>query len=212
MSLITPGAAYINQCPIQPLIPVYLVVVGISGVLKSAETIVKHFMTCFKCSCLTAWRRHRHLKYLLVVWRVVDLIFNLLILGWVIAGSYWIFSTYKDLRGAPNSSDLCNPVLYRFSFGMMISSYIVVGLTCCSVCVCALCKTPPPEAMRARHEEREEEEGEGGSVGESDGRSFQRHYHVHQDSIEMDEWRVHDEEHNENGVIHNEFSDQELED
>ena len=72
----------------------------------------------------------------------------------------------------------------------------MVGLTCCCVCGCALCKTPPPDNRRARHEERAEGEAE------RDNRHLQRHRPYFGGSMELDEWRQ-SEEHD-NGEIHNE--------
>lgn len=61
---------------------------------------------------------------------------------------------YGELQDSGFKRDLCHPVLYKFAFGMMISCYIVVGLTCCCVCGCSLCQNPAPR-------EGEDERGTG---------------------------------------------------
>ena len=130
---------------------------GLCGIIKSLETLMKQFIVCFKCSCLKTWQRHPKLKYLFVVWRICDLIFNLSLFGWIIAGSYWIFHVYRELYDKDFSRTLCHPVLYKFAFGMMVSSYIVVGLTCCCVCGCSLCRNPPASEEETRRERRREQ-------------------------------------------------------
>jgi hypothetical protein len=164
------GVAYYGQCSIEPNIPIYLIVAGICGVLKSIETLIKQFIVCIKCSCLTRWRNSKY-KYLFIVWRVIDLIVNVFLLGWSITGSYWIFHVYGELQAAMFDESLCNPVLYKFAFGMTVSCYIVMVLTCCCVCGCSLCRIRSTNSGRSegrrRGERREGDTGEGG--GERDG-------------------------------------------
>ena len=139
------GAVYLGQCAIEPRIPEFLVVYGVCGVVKSIETLIKQVLVCTKPACITTCRRHPRLKYLLLTWRIVDFVFNLVLLGWSIAGSYWIFHVYHDLMEVNFDNAYCHPVLYKFAFGMMICIYIVVGLTCCCVCGCTLCRSQPQE-------------------------------------------------------------------
>ena len=134
-----------RQCPIEPHIPVFLIVYGICGIVKSVETLIKQVLVCTKPACIKTCRSHPQLKYLLLTWRIVDFVFNLVLLSWSIAGSYWIFHVYHDLMEMNFDSAYCHPVLYKFSFGMMICVYIVVALTCCCVCGCALCRSQPQE-------------------------------------------------------------------
>lgn len=155
------GAGYLGDCPIEPNIPIYMIVAGICGIIKSVEALLKQIMVCSKASslqsCLKKWKRHSKLKYFLIVWRVGDLIFNLMLLGLFIAGSYWIFHVYNDLRKDGFPSSECNNNLYKISFGVMVSIYIILALTCCCVCGCALCRikntdedqqTPPSVVRR----------------------------------------------------------------
>lgn len=176
------GASYYGQCTIEPLIPIFMIIFGICGILKSIETLVKHLIVCVKCcSCLARWRGHSRLKYLFIVWRVIDLIFNLLSFGWFIAGSYWIFHIYNDLQKSGFDRELCHPVLYKFAFGMMISSYIIVGLTCCCVCGCGLCQNP---VTREGEEGRTANRG-GGGEGEHSVEETDRENGVNREQIEM---------------------------
>ena len=160
------------------MIPIYLVLAGICGIVKSIEAVVKQFMVSARCSCfrscLQRWKKHPKLKYLLLVWRILDLIFNLVLLGLFIAGSYWIFHVYQDLRKRDYPSDECDPVLYKISFGIMICTYIIFVSTCSCVCGCALCRNrtsdeqvPHPPRLRrtADQEELNRNEEGGGDLG-----------------------------------------------
>lgn len=157
------GAGYLGECSIEPNIPIYMIVAGICGIIKSIEALMKQIMVCSKASslqdCLKRWKNHSKLKYFLIVWRIADVVFNLLLLGLFIAGSYWIFHVYNDLRKDGFPSSECNNNLYKISFGMMVSIYIILALTCCCVCGCALCRIkspsdedqPPPAAAAPPH-------------------------------------------------------------
>ena len=157
------------------MIPVYLIMAGVCGVIKSVEALLKQVMVCSKVSslqsCLQKWKRHQKLKYFLPAWRIGDLIFNLILLGLFIAGSYWVFHVYAELKGAGFPNDKCDPILYKISFGIMISIYIVLALTCCCVCGCTLCRIrnteeeqlPQPTRLRrtVQHDDDQEMEEEG---------------------------------------------------
>ncbi len=168
------GIGYLGDCPIEPMVPIYLILAGICGIIKSIEALLKQVMVCSKASslqnCLRKWKKHPKLKYLLLLWHLADLVFNLMLLGLFIAGSYWVFHVYNELKGAGFPVEECDPVLYKISFGVMVSVYIMLVLTCCCVCGCALCRirgneddqlTPPTTRLRRPvMEEEEEEEGE----------------------------------------------------
>ena len=143
---------------------------GVCGIIKSIEALLKQIMVCSMVSslqsCLRKWKKHPKLKYFLLVWRICDVIFNLLLLGLFIAGSYWVFHVYAELRETGFPIDECHPILYKISFGVMVSSYIVLALTCCCVCGCALCRNneteqiPQPARLRRTIEQEVEQEVE----------------------------------------------------
>ena len=155
------------------MVPVYLILAGVCGIIKSIEALLKQVMVCSKASslqnCVRKWKKHSKLKYLLLLWHIGDLLFNLMLLGLFIAGSYWVFHVYAELRRAGFPSQDCDPVLYKISFGVMVSSYIILALTCCCVCGCAFCRTKtndeeqrphPPARLRRPVGGGEEEGGE----------------------------------------------------
>ena len=91
----------------------------------------------------------RRLRYGKYVWRVINLLFNLFLVAWIIAGSYWIYHIYREVD--PEYKD-CHETLYKFAFGVITSSYILMVMMCGCMCCCGIC------LMRSRAEEEEEEE------------------------------------------------------
>lgn len=153
-----PGSIYVGQCQIEPYIPIFLIVGGISGVLKNVSLISESILKRCSHRLPTCTKKAKYAKH---VWKILNLIFNLFLLAWIIAGSYWIYRVYADVNSSTYTN--CNEVLYKFSFGILTSSYILLVLMCCCTCCCGLCLRRNVQ----NQEEREEAEGGGRSDGES---------------------------------------------
>ena len=132
---------------------------GVCGALKNIalvfENIVKRMSHRFSIESV------RRLRYAKFTWRVVNLIFDLFLMAWIIAGSYWIYHIYNEVDP---DYDNCNETLYKFAFGVITSSYIIFAMMCCCMCVCGLCllprRTEESESERGGGEEEEEGGGE----------------------------------------------------
>lgn len=154
---ITSGSIYVGQCEIEQNIPIFLVVGGISGILKNVSLIFESLLKRCSHRLPTHTKKAKFAQY---TWKILNLIFNLFMLAWIITGSYWIYHVYAEV----NNSDFtnCNELLYKFAFGILTSSYILLILMCCCTCVCGLC-------LRRNVHHREEREGEeGGERGHSE--------------------------------------------
>ncbi|XP_062393527.1 transmembrane protein 272-like [Sardina pilchardus] len=142
------GALYLDSCPVQRYIPVYLVVAGVftlslvllaclpgshdPDVLPNQDAIDK-VRFCGICN----------------VW---NFIVSFILLCWVIAGSVWIYSIHQP-NYDPAAGDYCDKTVYLFAFWINLVNFIVAGvcivvcfayiayncaqLFCC--CLCALC-------------------------------------------------------------------------
>ncbi|CAJ1083382.1 transmembrane protein 272-like [Xyrichtys novacula] len=121
------GTLYLDQCPIQPYIPIYLIVFGVSSVL---------------CLCLTYARKstgeNSCCSMLISSCLSLMVIFKL---GWFIAGSCWIYPIYPPSYSS-GTSQYCQKTTYQFAFivttlvwvtlaFMFICSCCVILLTCC---------------------------------------------------------------------------------
>ena len=149
------GIYFIDRCPAEPNIPVFLVVGGVSGALKNIALVLENIVkrTSHRFSVESA----RRLRYAKFTWRGVNLIFDLFLMAWIIAGSYWIYHIYREVDP---DFDECHETLYKFAFGVITSSYILFAMMCCCMCVCGVCLLP-----RHSEEEEEEEGGEGSRRG-----------------------------------------------
>lgn len=63
--------------------------------------------------------------------------FNLFMLSWIISGSYWVYHMYSKV--AHDGFASCNEVVYKFAFGTITASYIILVLVVTCVCCCGLC-------------------------------------------------------------------------
>lgn len=130
-----PGSIFVNDCPSEPFIPIYLIVGGISGIIKNIGLILENIVQRYS-DRLSSYFKHS--KYFIYLWRAVNLIFNLFMLAWTIAGGYWVYHIYTSVTS--KEYRYCNELLYKFGFGIVTSSYILLFLTtvcaCCCIGVC----------------------------------------------------------------------------
>ena len=126
------GSLFVHACPLEPLIPVYLIVGGISGILKNVLLIIENLIKRYSEQISP---RVKHTKYIVHIWRTFNLIFNLFMLAWTIAGGYWVYHIYTEVTHSEYLQ--CTELLYKFGFGIVTSSYILLLMTCMCVCCCA---------------------------------------------------------------------------
>ncbi|XP_063802239.1 transmembrane protein 272-like [Pseudophryne corroboree] len=102
IAMITVGAMYFDKCLVQPLIPIYLIVAGVIHLLAILLLPLKYLSPQLS--------------------GVLEGVLLACMVCWIIAGNVWIFPTYTM------HTALCNSVLYRFSFGVLILQYIYLIL------------------------------------------------------------------------------------
>jgi len=133
------GIAYINQCPVQPRIPIYLIVLGFFQMIefcgRFAFRYFKHNNSSSVNSCQDRYQRKDPLGYFLVVWFVI--------------GSMWVYQTTPkcencsniitssmtsanatntiDLTTVSQSSSYCHDTLYTFAFWTVTTYYSLVA-------------------------------------------------------------------------------------
>ncbi|KAM3591308.1 uncharacterized protein V6R79_026439 [Siganus canaliculatus] len=128
---ITVGALYLDECPREPYIPIYLMVLGI-----------------FDLTDLLFYARKPEDNSACKIFQIV---FSLAHVSWFIAGNVWIYSIYQpNYNKDPASTDLyCNKNLYLFAFWITTLVYIflgvvVLGAFCTLFCFC-LCGRADPD-------------------------------------------------------------------
>ena len=130
------GAKYKDDCPVEPFIPIYLIVGGSFGMLKTIIVLCQRART-HEDDIDMDEDQSMSTKF-------IDGVLNLFLFTWFIAGNIWVYSKYRPNPSPPPSDPLnyCNPTLYLFAFWVITASYILMGSICFCICclgVCASC-------------------------------------------------------------------------
>lgn len=116
MAAIGLGAAHLNYCPVQPYIPIYLIVFGANNIISLTVT--------YNCSTNKDSAIH-------ILGSVCMAILHMFSFAWLIAGTCWVYSVYP-----PNyEKDLyCDKTTYQFAF--VITTLVWVTLSLVFICGC----------------------------------------------------------------------------
>lgn len=119
------GAIHVNSCPVQPLIPIYMIVMGSVSLFSLTLTYTKSIWvdgTVF------------------VIASTCNGLLYLFDFCWFIAGSVWVYSVYPP-NYSHESAQFCFKPFYLFAFVITTLIWVTVGLVffcggCCFVCTC----------------------------------------------------------------------------
>ena len=125
MNFVNTGTKYSDECPVENMIPIYLIVLGSTSL----------FYTC----CVGGSRGYQSYnpsgdqgEEQSV--NPIRLLLDLFLLAWFICGYVWIYRNYQPNYDDPESDDYCNKTLYLFAFwastSYLIASGIGLLLTC----------------------------------------------------------------------------------
>ncbi|XP_047578016.1 transmembrane protein 272 [Lutra lutra] len=134
------GMKFLEDCPIQPLIPLYLLVGGIIGALKVSlllqdssrmrRLLSKAMVTHHDDDDDYPWRPK--------VWEYyTHLILSLLLFIWSLLENDWVFSVYMPDFISPfqQPQDHCDKTLHLFAVGVLMLSHTgLVRLALCDRC------------------------------------------------------------------------------
>ncbi|XP_067436100.1 transmembrane protein 272-like isoform X1 [Thunnus thynnus] len=112
------GAMYQYECPRQPYIPIYLMVMGVIPLLLSVLAILP---------CFAGFGNQSKLWSCLV---------SVFFFCWFITGNVWIYSIYEPNYNKTTTSvePYCNKTLYMFAVWSTNLTYILSGLLILSGC------------------------------------------------------------------------------
>lgn len=125
------GVVFVDDCPLQPDIPIFLIVGGLSVMLELVILIIYSIVLRNSTSLSTRFSRSKH-KVLVCGWKVFSITFNLFLLAWTVAGSYWVYSKYKEVIKFGYLT--CNEVVYKFTFSVIALSYVIFLMALCCAC------------------------------------------------------------------------------
>ncbi|KAL8609295.1 hypothetical protein ACOMHN_044053 [Nucella lapillus] len=145
---------FLDDCPMEPRVPVYLLVGGCVLMLK------------LMLSLWRAMQRRRHdsgdttfdlegdsegAGFSSRTYRFMNVVLTLFLLGWHVAGSYWLFGIWKP-RFSPllhDPSQWCDRSVYMFAVGQNVALYCLTCLYLAVICCLAVTYRPPdPDIIR----------------------------------------------------------------
>ncbi|MGH0184854.1 UNVERIFIED_CONTAM: hypothetical protein FKN15_016008 [Acipenser sinensis] len=127
------GSLYRNDCPVQPYIPIYLIV---SGVFVLVLDLV--------CCVPQGQEGEEGATVCRNLINTCNSLASLFLFIWFITGNVWIYSIYEPSYDPGNlETKYCNKTLYLFAFWSTTVVYIIVGVMllggcCLMLCMCAL--------------------------------------------------------------------------
>ncbi|XP_061565547.1 transmembrane protein 272-like [Cololabis saira] len=135
------GAVYLHDCPRQPYIPIYLIVVGVFGIILSV-------LPCLPGTQDPKDAPPTPLGRICTCWNSLTSIF---LFCWFITGNVWIYSIYQPNYNKTTTAvdPFCDKTLYLFAFWSTTLIYILLGLFlligfCVLFCFC-LCGRADPD-------------------------------------------------------------------
>ncbi|KAM6899992.1 uncharacterized protein FYW49_018107 [Xenentodon cancila] len=118
------GATTLSLCPVQPYIPIYLLVLGAASILSLSVTYISRTNTVgaahiFSSACMV--------------------ILHLFSFAWLIAGTCWIYSVHPPNYTGPDQH--CHKTTYQFAFVVTTLLWVIVSLVflcggCCALLTC----------------------------------------------------------------------------
>lgn len=148
---------YLNDCPIQPNLPVYLLVVGSMGLVRALNLLWKQFRRrrMRKSEGVeldqeeepeNGWKFSSSIHYITLLLLdgsdFTDAMLNLFLFAWFIVGQFWTWPIYMPSFefGLENPDLYCHKNVYVFTLvhiGLVYIMFLVfilclIALTCCA--------------------------------------------------------------------------------
>jgi len=129
VAMIVIGSVYFNDCPAEPYIPIFLIVGGAFSVFKYLIGVLSRVRRVETRSEQDPPPTHP-----------AQSLITFFLCGWFITGCVWVYRIYwPKSEPDPNSTgmlsqDYCNSVVYVFSFWLITTAYIFLGLFTSCIC------------------------------------------------------------------------------
>ena len=121
------GSRFAGQCPLDGLIPRYLIIAGILGIILGILGCVQNVLAANFFSNVT----QPVPRMILLTLTFVIATLLLFLLAWFVAGCYWVFRSWNIVQyDDPDQGDYCHPFLYRFAYWMLLLTLIIKLLAC----------------------------------------------------------------------------------
>ncbi|XP_053687991.1 transmembrane protein 272-like [Sabethes cyaneus] len=111
------GMMFMRQCPKSEYIPVFLMVGGGLGIIKQLLHLSTRVRSRVEDQELERLRQYP-----------TQTMINCFLLGWFVIGSFWVYGIYEPSYDPASKNGYCNKTLYLFSFWLLSSIYIALGV------------------------------------------------------------------------------------
>lgn len=116
------GIVYIDDCPVNRMIPLYLVVIGVLGLLHNGMAQLM--------------RRFREKEFWGISCRIIELLLVITSIIWFLLGKIWVYSSFdKVCFDATDSTCYCHPVCYWFTFVIVTIVLAIIVILLLSTCI-----------------------------------------------------------------------------
>lgn len=125
------GASRINECPVQPMLPVYLFITGSFSVFRSFWYFLEF------------WISRRKVGF--VFYRFADNVVVMLtafMATWYLFGLYWTLNVFWPDLEYTRSPQYCDPAVYLMAFVTVIGILIILVFWCSCICFLAFQVVP----------------------------------------------------------------------
>lgn len=119
---------YLGECPIQPMINVYMIVHAAVGLFAIITVLIGVLIARCIDSRVEIENNKMIARRLIIVLLIFQVIVGLFSLSWLIAGSVWIFGAAADgVQGSKlaDTTTYCQSHLYRAAFVLIIINYVL---------------------------------------------------------------------------------------
>lgn len=137
------GVAYLNECPIKPIIPVYMIIGGGVGMVKIGALWFKHRRIRREQSsddALTDRNPSTNLPtstvvnssaYTSTATEAIELALAAFLIVWFAIGNWWILTIYRPPYSQSPYSDYprrwCSKQLYEFAITHLVIGHLLIG-------------------------------------------------------------------------------------
>ncbi|KAL8580486.1 hypothetical protein ACOMHN_053201 [Nucella lapillus] len=146
VAMVSMGVKFLEACPMEPRVPVYLLVGGCVLLLKLTLCLWRAFQRRRHDSAdVSYYENDVEAGFSSRTYRFMNAVLTLFLFGWHVAGSYWLFSIWKP-RFSPllhSPSQWCEKSVYLFSVGVNVALYVMVSLYSGLLCCLGILYRPP---------------------------------------------------------------------
>jgi hypothetical protein len=118
------GIKYANECPIQPLINVFLIVHGCSTLANGIVLVIGYIAANDIKRSTSPSPYSLRLVAGSLIGQLVLLLFSI---AWMVVGQVWVFGAQTNGFQSTNSTTYCHPTVFWTGFAIIIVTYAIIG-------------------------------------------------------------------------------------